>query len=190
MHALNGEEMLVAWEHARQRPEQEAALALLGIAWPERSAGELAILPLSERNALLLELRASTMGPQMEGRALCPACGLELEFVLDAWKLAQALREPMTEDFEGSGDFTMRPANTQDLLACAEVASDEEARILLLERTVRLNNRGPNRAEEKQVGTQERAIDPAPGDRCRNDGPLRKNKRRGRDPGASPVRRL
>jgi hypothetical protein len=150
MHALNGEEMLMAWERSRQRPEQEAALALLSLAWPERSAGELAALPLAERNALLLELRASTLGHQMEGRAPCPECGVQLEFALDARALARGLREQMPEDCEELSGFAMRPANTQDLLACADVTSEEEARIILLERTVRVKNE-----ESEEAGTIE-----------------------------------
>lgn len=93
MHALNGEEILIAWEGSRNRHEQEAALSLLALAWPERSTSELAALPLAERNALLLELRAATLGRQMEGRAVCPECGVQLEFELNARALAQGLRQ-------------------------------------------------------------------------------------------------
>ena len=135
MRALNGEEMLMAWENSRQRPEQQAALALLVLASPERSLAELAALPLAERNALLLELRASTLGPQMESCARCPACGMQLEFALDARVLAQGLREQTAENPDALDGFAMRPVTTQDLLDCAAAASDEEARLLLLRRT-------------------------------------------------------
>jgi len=152
MHALSGEEMLVAWESSRQRPEQEAALAVLALAWPERTAGELAVLPLAERNAQLLELRASTLGRQMEGRAPCPECGVTLEFALDARTLADGLREQITEDGEELNGFVMRPANTQDLLACAGATSDEEACLILLERTVRVKNAGLDEAGTMEAG--------------------------------------
>jgi hypothetical protein len=154
MRALNGEEMLVAWEHSRHRPEQEAALALLALAWPERSVGELAELPLADRNALLLELRIRTLGCQMEGRAPCPECGVQLEFALDARALAHGLREQMTENSEEFNGFAMRPANTQDLLACAEVTTDEEARLILLERTVRVKNANSDEAGTVEAGRE------------------------------------
>lgn len=140
MHALNGEEMLVAWERLRERPgrvsAQESAVALLALALPERSIGELASLPLAERNALLLELRVGTLGRRMEGFATCPDCGAKLEFSLDARELATGLRAqaPETED-EWNG-FTMRPVNTEDLLACAEAEDDELACRILLARTL------------------------------------------------------
>ncbi len=83
MRAFAGEEMLKAWECSRELPEQEAALSLLALASPERSWDELAKLPLRERNALLLELRAMTLGRRMNGFAVCPDCGAQLEFTLD-----------------------------------------------------------------------------------------------------------
>ena len=72
--------MLKAWECSRELPEQEAALSLLALASPERSWDELAKLPLRERNALLLELRAMTLGRRMNGFAVCMDCGAQLEF--------------------------------------------------------------------------------------------------------------
>lgn len=46
MHALTGEELLIAWERSRQRPKHEAVLCLLALASPERSFSELASMPL------------------------------------------------------------------------------------------------------------------------------------------------
>jgi hypothetical protein len=154
MHALSGEEILVAWERSRQRPEQEAALALLALAWPERSIGELSVLPLGERNALLLELRAATLGLQMEGRAVCPECRVQLEFVLDVRQLAQGLREQLPEDGGACNGFAIRQANTADLLACARATGEEEARTILLERTVSLQPAEPESVELNQASLQ------------------------------------
>jgi hypothetical protein len=154
MHALSGEEILVAWERSRQRPEQEAALALLALALPERQVSELAALPLGERNALLLELRATTLGSTMEGRAVCPGCGMQLEFTLDARQLAQGLREQATSSGEELDGLALRPVNTQDLLACAGATDEEEARMILLKRTVTVQQAEPGSDEPQPVRLQ------------------------------------
>ena len=135
MRALVGEEILKAWERSRELPEQEAAVALLAMASPERSLDKLASLPLGERNALLLDLRVLTLGRRMEGFAVCPECSTQLEFVLDARELAKGLRARPAEAAELAG-FTMRPANTLDLLASSAAENEEQARSILLARTL------------------------------------------------------
>lgn len=136
MRALAGDDLLTAWERGRDLPEQEAALALLVLALPEHSANELANLPLGERNALLLEMRAATFGLRMEGLAVCPECGAQLELVFDARKLARELRAidpPAPDEIAGR---TMRPANTLDLLASSAAEDENQARRILLARTL------------------------------------------------------
>ncbi|MGB0063865.1 MAG: hypothetical protein WBP85_05410 [Terracidiphilus sp.] len=134
MRGLAGEQLLRAWECSREMPEQQAALALLEFAEPERPAREWARLPLARRDALLLELRAATLGRRMEGFALCPACGAQLEFAVDARELAKGLTEPPAPAKKSEG-IAMRPANTLDLLASAAAASEEDARAILLARS-------------------------------------------------------
>lgn len=138
MRAFAGEEILTAWERSRELPEQEAALALLALAWPERAVDELALLPLGERNALLLELRVATLGRRMEGFAVCPDCGAQLEFALDALELAKGLPAQPTEVVQCPGGFTMRPANSLDLLASGTAKSEEQASSILLARALGL----------------------------------------------------
>jgi hypothetical protein len=129
MRGLAGEELLRAWERSRELPAQQAALALLELAEPER---EWARLPLGERDGLLLELRAATLGRRMEGFAVCPKCGAQLEFAVDARELAEGLKTPAAKAAKG---LAMRPANTLDLLASSAAGSEEEARAILLART-------------------------------------------------------
>jgi hypothetical protein len=134
MRALNGEEMLMAWERCRERPAQESALVLLSLAQPERPVEELDLLPLAERNAQLLELRSMTLGRPMEGFAVCPECGAQLEFAMDARKLARGLHASAVEASEGG--LMMRPANTRDLLASLEAGDAVHAQSILLARTL------------------------------------------------------
>ncbi len=81
MRGLAGEQLLRAWECSREMPEQQAALALLEFAEPERPAREWARLPLARRDALLLELRAATLGRRIredhDGGEVTRRCGQE-----------------------------------------------------------------------------------------------------------------
>lgn len=134
MRGLAGEELLRAWERSRELPDEQAALALLELGDRERPAREWARLPLGERDALLLELRAATLGCRMEGFAVCPACGAQLEFAVDARELAEGLKTPAAPAAKRKG-MAVRPANTLDLLASSAAASEEDARAILLART-------------------------------------------------------
>jgi hypothetical protein len=133
MSGLRGEKLLQAWELSRELPEQEAVLALLELAWPDRPSNEWARMPLGERNALLLELRAATLGRRMETIAKCPACGALLECTLDALVLAEHLREQAAEAKSAAGN--LRPVTTEDLLAAATADDDQGAQRILLART-------------------------------------------------------
>ena len=134
MRGLAGEQLLRAWECSRELPAQQAALALLELADPERPARQWARLPLGERDALLLELRAATLGWPMEGFAVCPACGAKLEFAVDAKELAKGLKTPAARAAKAKG-IAVRPANTLDLLASGAATSEEDARAIFLART-------------------------------------------------------
>lgn len=138
MGALAGQQLLTVWELSRTQPEQEAVLALLELAWPERSIDELAHLPLGERNAMLLDLRAALFGPRMEGFAICPECGAQLELTVDPGALAQGLRSEPAEVSEEIAGYRMRPMNSLDLMAGSHAASEAEARGILLARSLGL----------------------------------------------------
>lgn len=137
MHSLSGERILTAWERGQARREPWRALALLAVAMPERKMTELAAMPLAERNATLLRLHATTFGPMVEGFAACAECGEQLEFTMDAEDMARILRPAEPETWvEGDYQMGMRPADSSDLAASMEAASEEDARALLLARTL------------------------------------------------------
>jgi hypothetical protein len=162
MQALVGEEILTAWERSRDLPEQKAVLAVLALVFPESPVEELAGLPLGERNSLLLELRAMTLGQSMEGFAVCPECGAQLEFALDARELAKELhREPLPATEELAG-YTIRPANTLDLLAASAAETEEQARSILLTRTVGVKEAEPDSGALAAMGADYLQTQPAP----------------------------
>ena len=132
MRPLSGMDILTAWESGRELPEQEAILAILSLACSERPAEELALLPLGDRNAMLLEMRALMLGPRMEGFAVCPNCAAQLEFGVNTDDLIRELRSPATSALDGGRP--MRPANTLDLIATRSAEDEEQARCVLLAR--------------------------------------------------------
>jgi hypothetical protein len=136
MGHLTGEKILRAWERTLELPEHEAVLALLAMAWPGHAADEWARMPLGKRNSMLLELRAATLGRRMEGFAVCPACGALLEFAVDAKELGKAMRAQVAAADAGAEPGMLRPANTQDLVAASAAADEEQARAILLARTL------------------------------------------------------
>lgn len=137
MHALSGERILTAWERGQASHEPWRALILLAVAMPERKMTELAALPLAERNAALLRLHSMTFGSRVEAFAVCAECGQQLEFAMDADDMARTLRAPQPETWvEGDREMGMRPADSSDLAASMEAASEEDARGLLLARTL------------------------------------------------------
>jgi hypothetical protein len=153
MRALDGELMLTAWERCRNRTEPERALALLELAAPEQSVDALAELPLAERNAMLLEVRAITFGRRMEGFAVCPECGAQLEFAVNTSELVKGLSAQPPEAAEGLSELAMRPANTSDLLACLDAQSVEQARDILLARTLGLDDVDSTKAQQARPET-------------------------------------
>lgn len=128
---------MTAWERGRERQEPWRALALLELALPKSEAGGLAALPLAERNAMLLRLRTITFGRRIEGFALCPECGAQLEFTLHAEDLEKQLHAPAEEACLETG-MRMRPANSNDLAAAMAADDEAEARAQLLVRTLEL----------------------------------------------------
>jgi hypothetical protein len=133
MYALTGERLLNAWDQGQLEPEVTRAIVLLASALPSHSTEELALMPLAERNALLLELRALSFGHVMDGYALCPECAGALEFQLAVKSLLEQTRAKHTGESLGS-EIHMRQANTMDLLACLQEEDAEAGRHVLLRR--------------------------------------------------------
>lgn len=127
MRALTDETLLTAWERGLRASEPRAALSALSLAKPGRSSSEWARLPLGERNVMLLELRAASLGRRLDGFAPCPDCGAKLEFTLDALELARGLRDQIEASSPMAAGRRLRPANTLDLLAAREAADEQEA---------------------------------------------------------------
>lgn len=109
--------ILAAWETGAARQPLDRALAILWAAGAAQD-GDPADLPLAQRDARLLAIRANSFGAVMPARAICPDCGAEMEMDLDANDLARTLKEA------GAQDSAFRPLTSRDLAAVAGLNGD------------------------------------------------------------------
>ena len=89
----------------------------------------------------------------VEGFAACAECGEQLEFAMDAEDMARTLRAAEPETWvEADCQMGMRPANSNDLAASMEAASDEDARALLLAKDIGYGGHGPGSSDADRLG--------------------------------------
>jgi len=140
--------VLEAWESAAGRRPVARALAVLAAACPDRSAPELAALPVGRRDALLLDLHAITFGPRLSGIARCDECGevLEVDVAIETVRCAPPEGDDATTWAvyrHGHDELAFRCPDSDDLAAAANGEGGEDAaRARLLDRTVRATRRG------------------------------------------------
>jgi|SRR5215217_1737018 len=120
MRALTASELLGAWEAGYPHSAPGRALALLCAAWPERSPGELARLPVGARDALLLAAREGTFGSALVGLVPCPPCGeqVELAFEVNDIRVPHGASAPEVLEVERGGHAVrFRLPDSRDLAA-------------------------------------------------------------------------
>jgi hypothetical protein len=138
MAGLSAAAILTAWERASAGISPQA-LAILEVAFPERTRDELKALPLGARAALLLYVRMETFGREMDGFAECPSCGEAAQFTLDAQELAGSAPapEPGEHSLDMGGKVAVyRLPTAADLDAVATEPDAEAAARRLAERCV------------------------------------------------------
>jgi hypothetical protein len=137
MRPLSAGELLQVWEWGQNRHPVDRALAILAMAWPEKTWEEITYLHLGQRDGELLALRECMFGPYLSGYAACPACGDELEFELDTSGLPKATPVSGEQIWNTDGlQIHFRYPNSRDLAALAQTGSVDAARTLLLERII------------------------------------------------------
>ena len=137
MQAPTAAELLGVWERGWARGPTHRGDALLALALPDEPTAE---LPIGERDARLLELRALLFGSELEGAADCPSCGDPVEFALSTETLL-AERDRAADDgrlgLSAFGyDVRFRLPTAADLVAAAAAADVDAGRARLLERCV------------------------------------------------------
>ncbi|HEX7240177.1 MAG TPA: hypothetical protein VF263_07925 [Longimicrobiaceae bacterium] len=118
----------------------DRALAVLGAALPEMSGDELAALSVGERDACLLTLRETTLGPALACYVECPVCAEQLEFTTTVGEvrvLPALQRVPHEHTLRADGfELRFRLLTSRDLASLAGARDVEAARGLLLRRCV------------------------------------------------------
>jgi hypothetical protein len=137
MRALTPAELLTVWEQGRQQSPLQRALLLLTTAGADCSPEHWANLPIGQRDAQLLTLRESMLGPQLDCQLTCPQCQERLELpltVADIWaEPPVADPESLTLTLDGY-TVTFRLPNSLDLVAIDCLPTLEVAQLALLER--------------------------------------------------------
>jgi len=95
MQGLNAAEVLELFERGHALGPVARGRLLLGRAWPEAGEAVRGLLPVGERDRLILGLRAQTFGARAPLLATCAECGAELEAELD---LGELLATPAVDD--------------------------------------------------------------------------------------------
>jgi hypothetical protein len=166
MQSLSAHDLLEVWERGLAQSPLVRALLLSGLAVPESSWANLAVLSIGRRDALLLGLREQLFGARMSGVAVCPACGERLEFTVPTTDLLAASNDSDTsrpaDEHEMEVDgyrLRMRVLNSADLLAVTgtDPAATADA---LLARCVSAKRKGKSLAVERLPGrVRQAAVD-------------------------------
>jgi hypothetical protein len=140
MQSLSAEQILAVWETARPQHALDRALTILAAVTPGASRAALADLPIGERDARLLELRALVFGAHAEGFAECPRCAERIEFPLDGAILRGREPSPPSDvrpcyETETNGTtLRFRLPTSRDLAEVVTAPNNEEALRLLVQR--------------------------------------------------------
>ena len=139
MRPLSAQAIVRAWELGQMQHPIDRALTVLCIALPGRTRAELAVLPLSQRDRLLLQVREATFGAMMRALTACRGCGERVEFEIrtDSLRQLHAGTEEHALTLE-SGDvhLCLRLPNSLDMAAAATCGPDQDGERLLFERCV------------------------------------------------------
>lgn len=145
MQPLSAIDLLAVWERGQAQTSTERALTLLAAAAPATSLGDLATLPIGQRDAHLLTLREWAFGSHLRCVAQCPACDERLELALDVADIRigpeQTAATMLTLNVDDY-DMLFRLPNSRDLAAIATHIEPDAARRALLERCVERAMRG------------------------------------------------
>ena len=135
--------LLRAWEAGLVLPRPWRELAVLEQA-SGTPVGELARLPVGDRDRRLLAVRRAVFGDGFELETACPACGERLELFVDAGALGLAPSEPGEDDLtiKANGwSVTFRLPDSTDVAAAGEPSVADPA-AAVLERCV-ISTKGP-----------------------------------------------
>ena len=134
MQPLSARDLVDLWDLGTGAGTVDKGLLLLAAAHPDASYAALSELSVGQRNRLLFQLRAATVGADLEARVACEACGELLEFSLDQRAICSGGGEPADPfELEAQGyRLLVRPVTGADLAHAALAPDAAAARDALL----------------------------------------------------------
>jgi hypothetical protein len=143
MRAMANDSTVATWLDVWERAAAAHAAARADVLAAQRAAGTasaVSALPLGERDALLLDLRALLFGTRLHSTAACPACSERCEWDCELDALRAASISPASDgEFELVEDgwrIRARAVTSADLAAIASCADESAALRALLRRCV------------------------------------------------------
>jgi hypothetical protein len=160
---LTSEQILRAWEAGVAARPVDRPIALLAAAGADRE--ELVQLPIGERDARLLELRARTFGPTLDVVVDCPACREQLECPIEIARLVDAPRGPQAHVLAlDDGEVDVRLLDSRDLAAASDIADVDVASAYLLDASIvavrRTGGRALSESERADLAGRIGELDP------------------------------
>jgi len=137
MAPLPPADLLDAWERGFHRPPSQQALVLLEAAAPGESPDALADMSIGQRDACLLSLRESQLGPRVTGMVTCRACQEQIEVDFDIRQVRASRPAPAPLSVSESGyEVNFRLPGTGDIAPSIRDGDVEATRRALFERCV------------------------------------------------------
>jgi len=136
MHDLTASELLTVWERGRSQPSYRQALLMLSVAFPERTAEDLASMSVGRRDTLLLSLRERLFGQRLESITDCPSCGEKLDLCFNIFdiRLESEDEDPQLSLKLGGYEIGFKLPDSNDLTAIAAGTDYGQGREILLDR--------------------------------------------------------
>lgn len=136
----DAEAVLRIWERGRREHPVDRALTTLSVL-TGRSRGELAELPVEDRDRELLSRRAALFGPALAAAVSCEGCGCLVDVAVRAGDLPPGAARVLVDI--GAGPVEVRMPTSRDLAAIAGCPDVASAREMLLRRLIQAEDPSP-----------------------------------------------
>ena len=155
--------MLSAWEMGLTQRTARRTLTLLAKGNPEMTLEQLMKLSIGQRDGLLIELRESLFGSNVNSLSVCPHCHEQLEFTLELQSIrvldSDAIKAPMKLSIENYM-LEFRLPDSSDVMFIESFSNIEEARAAMFNRCVTSISTRANKKNQKVVSAMAEDLPP------------------------------
>jgi hypothetical protein len=148
---LSAAALLALCEGAAHATPAERASALAEAAAPELNEEEVAALTIGTRDALVLDLRETTLGSTYEGWVECPSCAQRLEFAFAAPVRSAPVGDQLATFETGATGTFCRLPTTADARAISRLTDEKRARREIARRCIADGGLEPDRDPGERV---------------------------------------